>query len=226
MVASLVGTGALLGSTGADITPVLPTHLSGDILFLQACARSTAVTLTTPSGWTLIGAGPTDQSTTWRSYWYWKRAASASETNPLCDWSATTGDKYGRAYGVREAVSTGTPYEASQATAGTADPGNATGVTTLSTDALLLSIGMAADDAATSVGVIATDPISWTMPSYEISTTGADAGSWAAWARRGAPGATGTVIHDFNAAPLQWCVLILSVISAPTAMLPMGNQVV
>src|SRR5688500_12932802 len=130
MASTWVASGTLLGSTGADITPVIPTHLADDTLVLHSFARSNAVTLTTPAGWNLI-AGPIDQGTTMRNYWYWKRAASGAETNPLCDWSATTGEKYAVVHVFRGNIISETPYEASQASVGTADPGVATGVTSL-----------------------------------------------------------------------------------------------
>src|SRR5687767_6664793 len=112
MAVAWQASGTLLGSTGADITPVNPAHASLDVLLLHAVARSNAVTLATPSGWNAI-AGPIDQGTTWRHYWFWKRAAGAAETNPLCDWSATTGDKYGVVHCFRGAIASGNPIEAS-----------------------------------------------------------------------------------------------------------------
>jgi hypothetical protein len=202
--------GTLLGSTGADITPVNPAHQADDILILHAWARSTAVTLTTPSGWTAI-AGPIDQSTTMRNYWFWKRAASGAETNPLCDWSATTGDKYGVVHNVRGAIASGNPIEASATTAGTASPGVATGVTTLTAAALVCSIGMSTDNTLSAVAATATDPSALTQRDFEAIGTGADAAMWISTANRALAGATGNVSHAFTGAVLAWGILVAAI---------------
>jgi hypothetical protein len=185
--------GTLLGSTGADITPTIPSHAADDILLLHAWARSNAVTLSTPSNWNPI-AGPTDQSTTMRNYWYWKRATSGAETNPLCDWSATTGDKYAVVHCIRGALTSGSPIEASQPTTGTASPGVATGVSSATDNALICSVGMSTDN---------------TLSAMWIST-----------ANRTAAGATGNVSHAFTGAVLAWGILIVAIAEAVAAIDP------
>jgi len=206
--------GTLLGSTGADITPVNPAHAADDILVLQAAARSNTVTLLTPSGWTLK-SGPIDSGTTWRTYWFWKRATSAAETNPLCDWSAATGDKYGVVHNLRGATNTGDPFAAFAATAGTADPGSATGVTTNQPNQYVASVGMSGDNVATGfTSLTSTDPASYSVHAYTTITTGADAGKWLADANRVTAGATGSLSHDFNGAPLVWSILVAAVLTS------------
>jgi hypothetical protein len=101
MPAAWQASGTLLGSTGADITPVIPTHAADDLMFLLASSRVTTETLTTPSGWNQIGA--LSDTTAWRTYAFWKKAASGAETNPLLDWSAAVGEKYGQVHTVRGA---------------------------------------------------------------------------------------------------------------------------
>ena len=199
--------GTLLGSTGADITPVNPAHATNDILVLQACSRVTTETLLTPSGWTIL-AGPTNASTIWRSYWFWIRATSGAMANPLCDWSAATGQKYGRVHNIRGAITTGNPFAASAVTAGTADPGSATGITTTAANQFVFTLGLVADNLATAVTVTATDPATFTSRTYTIIATGNDAGSFFQDASRTNIGATGAVSHDFNGVPLAWAILI------------------
>lgn len=221
MTVNWQASGTLLGSTGADITPVNPAHATNDILILQAAARSNAVTLATPAGWTLI-AGPIDQGTTWRTYWFRLRAASAAEANPLCDWSAVTGDKYGVVHNLRGATTTGNPFAATATTAGTADPGSATGVTTNQPNQFVASIGMSGDNVANGfTSLTSTDPASYTVRSYTVITTGADAGRWLADATRTTAGATGNLSHDFNGAPLIWSILVAAVLTPlPVALTP------
>ena len=216
MAVTWQATGTLLGSTGADITPVNPAHATDDILILQACSRVTTETLLTPASWTLL-AGPTNTGTIWRSYWFWIRATSGSMTNPLCDWSAATGQKYGVVHNVRGAIATGSPFAASAVTAGTADPGSATGVTTAVDSQFVLTLGLVADNLATAVTVTATDPASFTQRTYTTIATGADAGQFFTDAVRATAGATGAVSHDFNGVPLAWAILVGAITEAVAA---------
>ncbi len=208
MAVTIGSAGGIAGSTGADITPNIGSASLGTVNIMQCVARSNAVTLTTPTGWTPI-AGPIDSGTTWRSYWYW-RAWQTGDTDPLNDWSAVTGDKYARIYGLLGADTTN-PIAASATTAGTADPGSATGVTTTAANQFVLSLGFSADNLATAVTVTATDPASLTQWNYSTSALGADSGSWLATATRATAGATGNVSHDFNAVPLAWGILIAAI---------------
>jgi hypothetical protein len=211
--------GTLLGSTGADITPTIPSHAADDILLLHAWARSNAVTLSTPSNWNPI-AGPTDQSTTMRNYWYWKRATSGAETNPLCDWSATTGDKYAVVHCIRGALTSGSPIEASQPTTGTASPGVATGVSSATDNALICSVGMSTDNTLSAVAATATDPTTLNQREFEAIATGSDAAMWISTANRTAAGATGNVSHAFTGAVLAWGILIVAIAEAVAAIDP------
>ena len=209
--------GTLVGSTGADITPTNPAHATDDILILHAWARSNAVTLTTPSGGWAVIAGPTDQSTTMRNYWYWIRATSGAMTNPLCDWSAVTGDKYAVVHCIRGATTSGNPIEANQPGANTTSPGVATGVTSTSANALICSIGMSTDNTLTAVAATATDPTALGQRDLEAIGTGADAAMWISTANRTAAGATGNVSHAFTGAILAWGILICAITEAVAA---------
>jgi hypothetical protein len=206
MAVAFWGGGALLGSTGADISPGVSANAVGQVTFLQACARSNAVTLATPAGWNLI-AGPIDTGTTWRTYWFWRAYQPGDPATVLCDWSGTTGHKYGRTW-TFTGCDTSNPIAASARTAGTADPGVATGVTTTAASQYVASMGMSADNVATAVTTTATDPASLPQDFYTTIATGADCGGWLAHGTRATAGATGNVSHDFNGAPLAWSILI------------------
>ncbi len=217
MPAAWQASGTLLGAlTTADVTPVIPAHAVDDILVCLTSNRVITNTCATPSGWTLLH-GPTD-TTAWRTYAFYKRATSAAETNPLCDWTATSADKYAQVHTIRGALATGSPFAASAITAGTADPGVATGVTTTAASQLVCTIGIGADNLAASMTSVAgTDPAAYTQRHYSTIATGADANGWFFTATRTAVGATGTVSHDFSAAPLAWGIVVAAMLEPAAA---------
>lgn len=194
MAAAWQATGTLLGSTGADITPVIPTHQADDILFLVAASRSTTETLTTPSGWTLI-EGPI-QDTAWRTYAYWKRAASGAETNPLCDWSAATGQKYGVVVTARGCTTSGTPYSGENLNVNLTDPITQGGVGGTTGQTILL-IGLGSDNASSSVTVSDVATNAYTQRTFATIATGNDA-TVTVHTSVAESGSTGTITLDFN----------------------------
>lgn len=193
--------GTLLGAlTTNDVTPVIPAHAADDILICITANRVVTNTCSTPAengGWTLLH-GPIDQ-TAWRSYVFWIRATSAAMTNPLCDWTATSADKYAQVHTVRGCISTGSPFAASALSADLTDTIASTGVTTTLGGQNVVVVGIGSDNASASMtSVTATDPSSFTQRHYSTITTGADATGWFFEAVRTAAGATGTVTQDFN----------------------------
>ncbi len=210
MPAAWQASGTLLGSTGADITPVIPTHAADDILILMAASRVGTDTLLTPSGWTLYG-GPVDL-VGWRAYVYWKRAAGGAETNPLCDWTGT-GEKYGQVHTVRGAVTSGDPFTTSLGlwTDGT-DPIIVPGVTTTAANQLVIVVGLGNDNASASVTVTSTDPASYTQRHFSTIITGADATGSFHTATRATAGATGNVTLDHNSTMPLEVVLVVGVL--------------
>lgn len=197
MAAAWQASGTLLGSTGADITPVNPAHAPGDILVLMACSRDTTETLATPSGWTAEESAI--DVTNWRGYTFWKRATTSSETNPLCDWSAAVGEKYGQVHNIRGAITTGNPFAGSVADGDLTDPiVTLTGVTTTLANQLVVVIALGSDNASSSVTVTATNPSSFTQRHFSTIITGADATGSFHDAVRATAGATGAVTLDHN----------------------------
>lgn len=216
--ATLQASGTISESSGADITPVNPTHQADDILLLHAAAENNTVTLATPAGWTAI-AGPIDQGTAWRNYWFYKRATSGAETNPLCDWSGTSGNKTGRVYVIRGAINSGNPFAATATSVGanSADPGSATGVTTAAGAQLVLAIGSVGNvtpAVCTGVAITATDPATLTTSGFAGVSAVAAAVYWAGTGTRAAAGATGNIVHDFTGSigsSRGWAILTAAV---------------
>jgi len=207
MAVAWQATGTLLGSTGADITPVIPTHAINDILVLMASSRVITETLLTPSGWTLI-AGPTNTGS-WRTYAFYRRAVSASETNPLCDWSAAVGEKYGVVHNIRGVISAGNPFASLVLSADVVDPGFPTGIFVPQDNMFLGIMGIVSDNAASAVTIVAAggDPAAFTSRSYTTITTGADAGQFFSDGIKLTSGVIAAFTSDFNAAPLAWAIL-------------------
>ena len=122
---------AAAANGGADPTVTLPGHAANDIFLLATIVRSNAATVATPAGWTQIGSA-TVRSTVATYQFFWKRAASGSETNPLINRTGTTGDVYAAVITYRGAITTGNPWEVTGTVAtGTTDPSVITGITTL-----------------------------------------------------------------------------------------------
>jgi len=217
-MAAWQASGVLLGAlTTADVTPVIPAHAIDDILICVTANRVITNTCATPATWTLL-FGPED-ITGWRSYCFWKRATSAAETNPLCDWTATSADKYAQVHTVRGAILTGSPFAASAWTDGTADPGVCTGVTTTFAGQRVITLGMNGDNLNTTASVVtSTDPTSYTSRHHTTIATGADAAGFFLDAVRVSPGATGNVSHDFTGVPLAWGILVAAILDPPQIM--------
>lgn len=225
-MAAWQASGTLLGAlTTADVTPVIPTHATGDILICITANRVTTNTCTTPSsdgGWTLLH-GPID-TTNWRTYVFWIRATSGAMTNPLCDWTATSANKYAQVHTIRGAADTGSPFAASVLSADTTDTIASTGVTSTLDGQLIIVCGIGSDNASASMtSVTATDPSSFTQRHFSTITTGADATGWFFTAPRTAAGATGTVTQDFNSTMPAAGVLVAAILD-PTG-IPRPHQV-
>jgi len=207
MPAAWQASGTLLGAlTTADVTPVIPAHAIDDILICLTSNRVITNTCATPSGWTLLG-GPQD-STAWRTYAFWKRAVSAAETNPLCDWTATSADKYAQVHTVRGALAVGSPFAASALGSDLTDPIAVGGVTSTLANQLIIVVGIGSDNVSASVTVTSTDPATYTQRHFSTIGTGADATGSFHDATRATAGATGTVTLDHNSTMPAEAVLV------------------
>lgn len=207
--------GAIAANAGADITVILPSHDTDDILVLMCWVRDTNDTMTV-SGWTAVAGTPFDRGATSRYWVFWKRAASSAETNPVCDKDTITGNHYGMAVSYRGAITTGDPIDVVNATnTGTGDPASLSSVTTSVDDTLVIAVIGGEDDNNTGVTVTATDPASLTSH-YTSSAVGADGAIAFAEGSRATAGITGTVSVDWDvAAPVGWGGLVLALKPPP-----------
>ena len=214
--------GAIAASTGADITPTIPTHQANDLLLLVAMARTTGLTCATPAGWTSCGtlssggvafANPTATATQ-TFWWFYRIAMSGAETNPLCDFSSVTGDKYALVHVFRGTSG----FENTESYASDSTPGASLAVASLTANPLMISLGISSDNTATAVSISAdVAPSSLTQRSYTTTATGADAGAWASSdIMSGAtPGADVTIVHTFTGAAAGIGLMYAMLGSAP-----------
>jgi len=219
-MAAWQASGTLLGAlTTADVTPVIPTHAADDILICITANRVETNTCSTPAGgWALLH-GPIDV-TGWRTYVFWLRAASGAETDPLCDWTATSANKYAQVHTIRGAITTGSPFADSILSADLTDTIASTGVTSTEANQCVAVVGIGSDNASASmVSVAATDPSSFTQRHFSTITTGSDATGWFFDATRATAGATGTVTQDFNSTMPAAGVLVAAILD-PAAIDP------
>jgi hypothetical protein len=220
LAAAWQASGTLLGAlTTADVTPVIPAHAADDILICITANRVVTNTCSTPSedgGWTLLH-GPID-TTAWRTYVFWKRATSGAMTNPLCDWTATSADKYAQVHTVRGAITTGSPFANSALTGDVTDPIVVPGVSSTAANQLIIVAQIGSDNASASVTVSGTDPSSYTQRHFTTIATGADATGSFHEAVRATAGATGNVTLDHNSTMPAAAVLVAAMVDPVAAL--------
>jgi len=196
------GTLAADATPHADLTVTLPANQADDILLIMVMVRGTGDTASI-SGWTALGTA--DRGTSARYWLFWKRS-SGSESNPLVDFSGTTGDAYAICANFRGAIVSEDPWEAMGTFGtGTANPATAPSITTL-TDGSLVILAIAGEDNNNTVAttVTGTDPTDYNVR-YVETATGADACFAISEANRATAGATGTVSCNWDVAvPVGW----------------------
>lgn len=221
-------TTALVGdmTPHADTTATLPTHAANDILYLMAWVRDVddTATIITATGWAAVTGFPLDQGTSARYWLWWKRAADGAETNPVIDYSGTTGDSYYTVLTFRGAITTETPHEVlGTATAGTADPTSLTTISSLTANSLIVIALMGQDNNNTACTATGTDPAAYTER-YDEVVTGDDGVACWSYAERTGAGATGTVSIDWDVAvPVGWGAILMALKPQPP---PEGQAIV
>ena len=177
---TLQAEGGIAAVTAGSLTITLPAHATDDILVctVMVWAPSTIppmATIPTPSGWTKV-VGIYDTGGTEISY-YWRRATSGSETNPVftrgLNWDTGTDTCYaGRAYVIRGCITSGNPWdEIDPTTAYTTTTGPFDAVTVSGSERLVVQFGGMTDNASWGAA-----PSGWTAGTAVTSTTGKDAG--------------------------------------------------
>lgn len=211
---TLQGSSAIGAQTAAtSFTLTLPTHQADDILLVCCGIRAPGASLNV-SGWTFFEQRSTSNG---EFFWFWKRATSGAESNPVVSVTAGSADHYGQAHVIRGCILTGNPWDVkatSDATTG-ADPDTFTGVTTTVADTLIFVCGVELDNVVTSVVLTATDPASIgtassTSNRYVVSATGADGGCWGIGAAKASIGATGSVSANWSAVPDGGAALVIA----------------
>ena len=210
---TFVAASAIGNSTAGTFTVTLPTHATDDILLSISWYRASATVLL-PTGWTEAATALRD---TTRYYLHWKRATSASETNPVFDYTGAN-DGFGLIVSYRGVINTGNPYDVLGAFAsGTAEPATLTGITTLTANSLVVALIGGEDNTGTGMTMTATDPAAF-IEHYAESATGTDGAVAIGEASRATTGATGNVSSAFGATVVGgggW-VLALQQPAAPT----------
>jgi MSHA biogenesis protein MshQ len=206
---------AIAASNGGNVTVTLPAHVANDVMLLQVLVRDTNDTITWPTGWTQLAT--VDRGTTSRTWWAWKRAASASETNPLISKSTATGDTYAAVTTYRGASTIGDPWEAKGTPNTSTVAGHVlNGVTTLSDDALVVASLCGEDNSAGSgTNFTATSPSALAEVLYVESNTGSDGSCIAGAAAKATAGATGNVTATWTATVVGSAGIVLALKSAP-----------
>lgn len=176
---TLQAQGATVANTTGSLTVTLPAHQADDILILGAIfwgPNSGAMNnIPTPSGWTQIDFQLQDANDFGRLAWFWKRAASSSESNPVISrggsWDTGADTCFGgRAYVIRGCITTGDPWDA-VATAGPYTTANQAfpAVTVSGSERMVVIFGNSQDNlpfAMTSSG--------WTTGTEDNDPTGTD----------------------------------------------------
>jgi MSHA biogenesis protein MshQ len=200
---------------GADPTVTLPAHAAGDVFLLATIVRSSSSTVATPAGWTSIGSATRSTVATYQ--FFWKRAASASETNPVINRTNTVGDVYAAVTVYRGAVTTGDPWEVKGTiTTGTTDPSVISGITTLTADSLVVVAVAGEDDNNNSITTTGTNPTAYTEH-YLEANVGSDGTVTFSEAARTAAGATGNVSVNWNSGvPVGFGGIVLALKPATT----------
>lgn len=180
---TLFAQGSVAAVTTGSLTVTLPSHQADDILLLCVVCwvpntAGDAAQIPTPAGWALLGTQigqPAGTRDGW-SAWFWKRATSGAETNPVvsrgASWDTGTDTCFaGRAYTVRGCIATGDPWDA-QAGAGPYTTANqaVAAVTVSGTERMVVQFFNSMDNQA--AGTIS----GWTAGTAATTATGTDAG--------------------------------------------------
>ena len=189
---------AVAASTGADVTPTLGAHAAGDVMVLVGLVRDNDDTVTVGGGtWTALTGSPWTRSTVERYFVFWKRAASAAETNPLFDKSTATGDTYVWTCNWRGATSADPPFDIGTGGTGTSDPATCTALTTTVEDTSVAIIIGYGDNNNASIVATGTDPANY-LELFVPDATGSDGSVGFAFATKNVAGSTGTGSVDFS----------------------------
>lgn len=139
-----VGAGALAAANGGNVTPTLPGHQTNDLLLCAATSNDDTAHSVATSGWAQVYQLAQTGSGNPRSSLFYKKAASAAETNPT--FTHTGGGGIVAGCTAFRGVDTTTPFDVAYAASHYADTVNSSNVTsgsmtTVTPDAMMLFAG-------------------------------------------------------------------------------------
>lgn len=199
------------------VTPTLPAHDVGDILFVSACKNNAAALTCSTSGWQEVVSAENDAN--FSSAWFWKRAESSSESNPVIT-SSTAGSTSAGIYAVAAKISgcieTGTPFE--DATLNGTPTLTTTPVSSLitTTGEKRLAVAVAAIDDNNTISS-GYPPATWSAKADTGSNTGGDAKFLAISKTVDSAGDVSAVNIGVQSASDYWKTLTLAFIPIPVA---------
>lgn len=218
-VAPTITFGTIVASTDAaapyTVTATLPAHEAGDILLALACKNDASALTCDTSGWQEIIAA--QNSSNFSTAWFWKRAESSSETNPVIT-SSTAGSTSAGIYAVGAKVSgciaSGTPFEDAtlNGTPTLSTTPASSLITTTGEKRLAVAIAAIDDNNTISSGY---PPSTWAAKADTGSNTGGDAKFLAISKEVATAGDVAAVNIGVQAASDYWKTLTLAFIPEP-----------
>lgn len=194
---SIVGVGAVAASvTPTGITPVIPTHQTNDIL-LGVFESGDPAGITAPSGWAHVTGSPQPQGVGTNPTCIsviWKRAASASETNPTI--ASTANHQVGGILVVRGCIETGNPWNYTPAVGGATQAAtfsNVGGTTTVADCLAIFAVAGHADSNADQFSSVTNATLTGFAEADQYPTNLGNGGCAGVWSgTKAAPGSVGT----------------------------------
>ncbi len=145
------GSASATATSGANLTPGLPTGWAADDIHILVMHRSDNTAATAPTGWTRLSPSGVSESNTivQRVEVFWRRAV-AGDTAPVITFGSGTIVRIARIYGFRGCPTSGSPFNGSVRTNNAASATITGGtVTTTTADTLGLFFGAYEDDPTT-----------------------------------------------------------------------------
>lgn len=193
----------------------LPNHATGDILVTMVMIADADDVLIMPVGWTAMAGTPITRGTNARYYFHWKRAGASTEPDPAVVRTVVGGASrvVTAAVSFRGARPTGDPWHVvGAADTGTTDPDTLTGLTTSSSNALIVAFILNDDNRRTDG--LTSSGLTWTEQyDREDDQENPDYGLHVWTGLKSTPGATGDASINFSGNPGGWGGFMAALVS-------------
>ncbi|MBI3094006.1 MAG: Ig-like domain-containing protein, partial [Rhodocyclales bacterium] len=191
-----VGAGTLAAANGGNVTPTLPGHQADDLLLCAATSNDNTAHSVATGGWAQVYQLAQTGSGNPRSSLFYKKAASAAETNPT--FTHTVGGGIVAGCTAFRGVDTTTPFDVAYAASHTADTVNSNNVTsgsmsTVTPDAMMLFAGHINNNNSCSLSASVTGGLTWNESLCFESNQGNDETVAIHYATLAAAGAIGPI---------------------------------